>query len=63
MIGIINEQVFELADCEDGFEGEQRCLCNRLVCIIKDDVIEIKCARCKRMTRIYTAGIEDIACT
>lgn len=59
----INAQVFEHVGCEDGFEGKQRCLCNRLICIIEDSVIEIKCARCKRMTRIYTAGIEDITCT
>ena len=44
------------------YEGEQRCICNRLLCIIKGDVIEIKCPKCKRMLKIATKGIEQIEC-
>ncbi|NPV91440.1 MAG: hypothetical protein HPY50_11785 [Firmicutes bacterium] len=44
--------------------GEQRCVCNRLICIvncvIQDDIIEIKCAKCKRIIRISTHGIKRI---
>ncbi len=44
------------------YEGEQRCICNRLICIIKGDVVEIKCPKCKRMLRIFTGGIKRIEC-
>lgn len=40
-----------------GIYENLRCICNRLVCKIDDDVIEIKCPRCKRLIRIYTGGI------
>jgi len=40
--------------------GEQRCLCHRLICIVRDDIIEIKCPKCKRLIRIITAGIQGI---
>jgi phage FluMu protein Com len=44
------------------YKGEQRCICNRLICIIKGDVIEIKCPKCKRMMEIVTKGINYIEC-
>lgn len=44
------------------YEGEQRCICNRLVCVIKGNVVEIKCPKCKRMVRISTSGINSIEC-
>ena len=34
-----------------------RCTCNKLICVIKDDTIEIKCNKCKRITSIKTKGI------
>lgn len=37
--------------------GEERCICNKLLCIIKGSTIEIKCNKCKRLFRIYTNGI------
>lgn len=45
---------------EEPLEGEQRCICNKLICEIKDNVIEIKCNKCKRFIRIITKGIDDI---
>lgn len=39
---------------------EQRCLCNKLTCVIRGDVVEIRCNKCKRMTYIYTRGIEGV---
>lgn len=46
------------------YQGEQRCVCNRLICIvncvIQNDVIEIKCAKCKRIIKITTYGIKQI---
>jgi hypothetical protein len=44
------------------YEGEQRCICNRLVCVVKGNVVEIKCPKCKRMVRISTSGINRIEC-
>lgn len=39
---------------------EQRCKCNKLICVIKDDDIEIKCNKCKRIMVIRTKGIKRI---
>lgn len=36
---------------------EERCLCNKLLCVVKGDVVEIKCNKCKRLFRIHTRGI------
>jgi phage FluMu protein Com len=44
------------------YGGEQRCICNRLICIIKGDVVEIKCPKCKRILEIFTKGIIHIEC-
>ena len=41
-------------------EGEQRCKCNKLICIIKDDDVEIKCNKCKRIMVIRTKGIRRV---
>ncbi|SHE71676.1 hypothetical protein SAMN02745133_00972 [Desulforamulus putei DSM 12395] len=43
--------------------GEQRCICKKLICEIKNNVIEIKCNKCKRFIRIITKGIDDIQIT
>lgn len=39
---------------------DQRCLCNKLTCVIRGDVVEIRCNKCKRMTYIYTRGIDGV---
>lgn len=39
---------------------QERCICNKLLCIIRGDTIEIKCNKCKRFTRIKTKGIVEI---
>lgn len=39
---------------------DQRCECNRLLCVIQGNIIEIKCPKCKRIHRIYTKGIVRI---
>lgn len=44
----------------DSQGNEHRCDCNRLLCVIDGDTIEIKCPKCKRITRIYTRGIDRI---
>ena len=45
----------------DNNAGEhERCICNRLICIIKNNNIEIKCSRCKRIIIIETNGIKNI---
>lgn len=52
-----------LDDHAEGAESEvreQRCLCNKLTCVINGDVVEIRCNKCKRMTYIYTRGIEGV---
>lgn len=41
-------------------KGELRCICHRLLCKIKDNVIEIKCAKCKRLIYIHTSEISKI---
>ncbi len=35
----------------------ERCLCNKLLCTVKDKVVLIKCSRCKRFMVIETEGI------
>ncbi len=42
--------------------GNLRCICNRLICKIDADIIEVKCARCKRIIQIHTNGIDKIEC-
>lgn len=37
-----------------------RCICNKLLCVIKGNAIEIKCNKCKRLVTIYTQGVKDI---
>lgn len=44
----------------EGPQGELRCICNRLICVVAGDVIEIKCAKCKRLVRIETDGIRRV---
>ncbi len=39
---------------------ELRCICNKLLCVIKGDTIEIKCNKCKRLVTIYTQGVKDV---
>ena len=39
---------------------EKRCVCNRLICVLNGDIIEIKCPKCKRLVKIHTRGIEEI---
>lgn len=34
-----------------------RCRCNKLLLTLKDDVVIIKCGRCKKYMVIQTAGI------
>jgi phage FluMu protein Com len=38
----------------------QRCVCNKLLCVINGDNIEIKCNKCKRVMIIQTKGIEGV---
>jgi len=49
-------------DKKESFDrSEKRCLCNRLICILRDgDIIEIKCSKCKRLIEIHTRGIIKI---
>lgn len=37
-----------------------RCVCNKLVCTVRGDIIEIKCSKCKRLVVIQTRGIQRI---
>ncbi len=37
-----------------------RCACNKLLCIVRGDDIEIRCNKCKRYTLIKTRGIVGI---
>ncbi|WP_157834968.1 hypothetical protein [Desulfofalx alkaliphila] len=39
---------------------QQRCVCNKLLCVIKGNNIEIKCNKCERIMVIKTKGIEQI---
>lgn len=39
---------------------DMRCICNKLICQIDNNVIEIKCNKCKRIIRILTKEIIDI---
>lgn len=39
---------------------QQRCVCNKLLCVINENNVEIKCNKCKRLMVIKTAGIEGI---
>ena len=41
-------------------EEFQRCKCNKLLCVVKGDDIEIKCNKCKRVMTIKTKGILDV---
>ena len=41
-------------------EEELRCKCNKLICVIKDSDIVIKCNKCKRMMVIRTDGIKSV---
>ncbi len=67
----MEKKVFELInqDHENGnleFEKSDdngqllRCLCNRLICVYENNVIEIKCGKCKRVIRIFVEGITNI---
>lgn len=48
---------------EKDSQGDQRCKCNKLLCVIKGNNIEIKCNKCKRMMVIKTLGIQEIETT
>ncbi len=39
---------------------QQRCICNKLLCIVRENTIEIKCNKCKRIMLIKTKGIENV---
>jgi len=58
------KQVVPLHDPENVDDSpeanSQRCICNKLTCVIRGDVVEIRCNKCKRMTYIYTRGIEGV---
>lgn len=41
-------------------QEDKRCKCNKLICVVKGNDIEIKCNKCKRMMVIKTLGIENI---
>lgn len=46
---------------KNGDQGTQeRCKCNKLLCVIKGNDIEIKCNKCKRLMVIKTSGILDM---
>lgn len=45
---------------ESDQDENQRCKCNKLICVIKDQDIEIKCNKCKRMMIIRTNGIKGV---
>jgi len=38
---------------------ETRCKCNKLLLTVKNDIILIKCSRCKRYMLIRTQGISS----
>ncbi|MFZ5901440.1 hypothetical protein ACP3TJ_11735 [Desulforudis sp. 1088] len=40
-----------------GTGRQTRCLCNKLICVVNGDDIEIKCNKCKRLVTIRTKGI------
>lgn len=40
---------------------QQRCQCGKLVCIIEDTDVRIKCNRCKRVVVVHTAGIRGVS--
>lgn len=43
------------------YQGEEvRCLCNRLLFMVKGSDIEIKCVKCKRIIIISTKGITNV---
>lgn len=44
----------------EGDRKDLRCVCNRLICVFNGNSIEIKCAKCKRLIRIETAGITEV---
>lgn len=44
----------------EGNQEELRCVCNRLICVFNGNAVEIKCAKCKRLIRIETAGITGV---
>jgi hypothetical protein len=41
-------------------DEEERCLCNKLICIVKGPNIEIKCNKCKRLMIIKTNGVVGV---
>lgn len=41
-------------------QGYLRCRCNKLLCVVKDNDIEIKCNKCKRLMIVKTKGIVDV---
>lgn len=41
-------------------EKPLRCACNKLLCIVKGDNVEIRCNKCKRYTLIRTEGIVSV---
>ncbi len=45
---------------DEGDQEDLRCVCNRLICVFNGNAIEIKCAKCKRLVRIETAGITEV---
>lgn len=44
----------------EGGQEDLRCVCNRLICVFNGNAVEIKCAKCKRLIRIETAGITEV---
>ncbi len=37
-----------------------RCICNKLLCTCKNDLVIIKCSRCKRYMVLQTRGVESV---
>ena len=50
----------EKPDTASETSKQQRCTCNKLLCIVKENTIEIKCNKCKRIMLIKTKGIEGV---
>lgn len=50
----------EADHCDLIIYEQERCLCNKLICIVKGQNIEIKCNKCKRLMIIKTNGVVGV---
>ena len=50
-------RVIEKVQLEPVVPTQMRCICKKLICIVKGTDLEIRCNKCKRYIYIKTAGI------